>query len=296
MYATENVSRRVKAMGIIAAGAMCLGSLGVARADAQQSVSWINQANVAARGNILEKVGGCQGCEDAGARSRQMIRADGYAEWTVGEPYTFLMVGLSQPDGNNTFNSIDFGVRFNGNGWADVMENGRYANGSDTDYAQGDRFRIAVVNRRVQYSNNGSVFYESRRAPRFPLVLATSLGTVGATVRNARIESGARALTYDNNQAYDDRPNQTDRLAALDRNRDGVVERYEWRGTRAEFNQLDINRDGVLSRRELARADDFESVGTSGQLVIVDGRQAWTDTGIWVEAGDLISFEAEGRV
>ena len=270
---------------------------------ADQRVDWANQVNVAARGDVLEKVAGCQGCDDAGAVSRQMITsANGSIEFTVGEPNSFVVAGLSHADGNTHFDRIDYAVRFNGSGGADVLENGTYEAGSDIGYAPGDMFRVAVVNGRVEYSKNGSVFYRSGRAPRYPLVFETALGTVGATVRNARIETDSPAYADDNR--YDNRSDdayygdESQRLSTLDRNRDGVVTRSEWRGTRGEFNQLDINRDGVISRRELARADarSNDAVGTSGQMVIVDATEMWTDTGIWVEAGDLITLDADGTI
>jgi hypothetical protein len=106
--------------------AVVLTSLGVVKA-AEQRVEWTNTVNVAVRGNGLQKTGGCQGCDDV---SREMIRSgDGYAEFTVGEPYTFWMAGLTLSDGNVHFNSIDFALRFNGNDSVDVMENGQYQGG-----------------------------------------------------------------------------------------------------------------------------------------------------------------------
>ena len=298
MIASHRACRRVRALDLIAVGAVILGSLGVAKA-ADQNVDWTNQVNVAARGTVLEKIAGCQGCDDAGAVSRQMIRrGDGYAEFTVGEPNTFLLAGLSHADGNPSFSRIDFAFRFNGSGRADVLENGSYEAGSDTTYNAGDVFRVAIVAGRVQYSKNGSVLYESRRAPHYPLVLATSLGTVGATVRNARIETDVRAFTNNNDRSDRDgySRDESSRLSTLDRNRDGVISRAEWDGPRREFNQLDVNRDGIVSRRELARAGDSGMVGTAGQMITVDATQQWTDSGIFVEAGDRISFDADGSV
>src|SRR5687767_11969968 len=81
-------------------GAVILASLGIAMA-AEQRVEWTNLVNVATRGNGLAKTGGCHGCDDATAVSRQMIRSgNGYAEFTVGEPYTFWMAGLTRSDGS----------------------------------------------------------------------------------------------------------------------------------------------------------------------------------------------------
>jgi hypothetical protein len=224
-------------------------------------------------------------------------RGDGSAEFTVGEQNSFLLAGLSHADGNPSFSRIDFAIRFNGSGHADVLESGSYEAGSDTTYNPGDVFRVAVAGGRVQYSKNGSLLYESRRTPQYPLVFATSLGTVGATVRNARMDTDDRAFTNDpsNYDRYGSARDESSRLSSLDRDRDGVISRPEWRGTRQEFNQLDINRDGVISRRELSRVDDT-AVGTAGQMITVNGGQQWTDTGIRVEAGDRITFDAEGRV
>ena len=68
-------------------------------------------------------------------------------------------------------------------------------------------------------------------------------------------------------------------------------------GPRGEFNALDANRDGVLSTREHSRLSDGGAVsGTSGQLIAVNPTQRWTDTGMWVEAGDMVTFDAEGSI
>ncbi len=82
----------------------------------------------------------------------------------------------------------------------------------------------------------------------------------------------------------------------LDEDGSGRIERNEWRGTRPAFNRLDLNRDGALNRRELAadavvaRADPIED------MIIVDSRQEWTDTGMFVNAGDLVTFRAQGTI
>jgi hypothetical protein len=156
---------------------------------ADENVIWTNLVNVSLdpTGTVLRKTGGCDGCDDAGATSQQQLTAgDGYVEFTVGEATTFWMGGLSHGNAGTGFSDIDFGFRFNGFGGADVLENGVYA-GGDTPYAAGDVFRVAVVNGRVQYSRNGKYMMESARVPQYPLLLDVSLGTVGATVRNARM-------------------------------------------------------------------------------------------------------------
>ena len=183
--------RRVTTLAVIGAAAMLLGGARVARA-AEQQVQWTNMANVTLRGgNTLQKTGGCMGCDDATAVSRQMIRSgNGYVEFTVGEPYTFWMAGLTMSDGNVHYNALDFAVRFNANDTADVLENGQYQ-GGDIDYSVGDRFRIAVVNGRVVYMKNGAVMYQSRQSPRYPMVLAVASVTQACS-RSAIVEPRVR--------------------------------------------------------------------------------------------------------
>jgi len=157
-----------------------------AAAQTGVNVTWANVVNAAVVGTVLQKTTGCDGCQDAGATSQEQMSADGYVEFTVGELNTLWMAGLSHGSDDTTYSDIDFGFRFNGAGYADILEDGVYA-GGDTTYAVGDVFRVAVVDGRVQYSKNGQYLRESARPPQFPLLLDTSLLSSGATVRDARL-------------------------------------------------------------------------------------------------------------
>ena len=151
----------------------------------EQSVVWTNIVNATVTGTVLQKTSGWDGVDDAGATSQQELTAgDGYAAFTVGETNTFWLAGLSRGNQGTGFADIDFAFRFNGAGWADVLENGVYA-GGDTPYAAGDVFRVAVVGGRVQYFRNGKFLRESAKTPAYPLLLDTALGSLGATVRDA---------------------------------------------------------------------------------------------------------------
>ena len=51
---------------------------------------WTDLVNVTVTGDVLQKTGGCDRCEDAGAASQQAIaQGDGFVEFTVGEIDTF---------------------------------------------------------------------------------------------------------------------------------------------------------------------------------------------------------------
>lgn len=157
-----------------------------APSHAQTAITWDKLVNATVTETGVQKTAGCEGCQDAGASSNEQLSSDGYVEFRVGKLDTMWMAGLSHGDDDTTYADIDFGFRFNGAGYADVLENGIYA-GGDTTYAAGDVFRISLVNGRIQYSKNGQYLLESAGMPQLPLLLDASLLTVGATINDAVI-------------------------------------------------------------------------------------------------------------
>jgi hypothetical protein len=153
---------------------------------AQTSITWTNLVNATVNAAVVQKTAGCDGCQDAGSTSVEQLSTDGYVEFTVGELNTMWLAGLSHGDDDTTYADIDFGFRFNGAGYADILENGIYA-GGDTTYAAGDVFRVSIANGRVEYSQNGRYLMESAHVPQMPLLLDSSLLSMGATIRNAVI-------------------------------------------------------------------------------------------------------------
>jgi hypothetical protein len=98
-----------------------------------------------------------------------------------------------------------------------------------------------------------------------------------------------------------DTPNDTyDEFASLDFNRNGTLSRDGWHWSAVAFNRRDANRDGLLSRQEFAASGGTPgAVGTSGvqvRAVRVNPQQRWTDTGIAVRAGDTITLDASGTI
>jgi Ca2+-binding EF-hand superfamily protein len=87
----------------------------------------------------------------------------------------------------------------------------------------------------------------------------------------------------------------TDQFASIDYNGDGRIGANEWHWSRRSFDERDSNRDGYLTRRELYSAAGG-AVGTSGQIVRVDAASQWTDTGLFVRAGDHITISADGKI
>jgi hypothetical protein len=251
---------------------------------AEAFVDWINRVNVTVSGDTLSKTSGCNGCDDAGAVSRRAIWRDGYVEFSPGEVNTFWLAGLGHGNGGTAFEDIEFAVRFNGAGTADVMENGVYR-GGDTAYRAGDMFRVAVANDRVSYFKNGQLLYESSAAPEYPLVLDASLGSLGTTVRHARIDV---TDVGDGEEGF-----AVSRFDDLDTNRNGRIEWYEWRGSRAVFDAQDLDRNGVLTWGEVTEYGGGPAID---RIVEIDPAERWTDTGLWVSAGDTVTIDARGQV
>ncbi len=103
----------------VAVTAIALTSFAVAIADSQL-VIWANKINVGSTGDVLQKIAGCDGCDDAGATSQQTVPSgDGFVEFTVGESNTLWAAGLSSGNSDATYADIDFAFRFNGGGWAE---------------------------------------------------------------------------------------------------------------------------------------------------------------------------------
>ena len=95
----------------------------------------------------------------------------------------------------------------------------------------------------------------------------------------------------------------------LDRNRDNYLSGTEWRYEPDDFLLVDRNSDDRISLSEFLNGDNAlvnEMPGGRGlgrgrptdqsPAVIVTNRQAWTDTGIDVRAGDSLDITATGRV
>jgi hypothetical protein len=86
-----------------------------------------------------------------------------------------------------------------------------------------------------------------------------------------------------------------DQFASLDLNNDRAIELNEWQWSRASFDRLDVNNDGRLSRAEYHSAGPLGTTGASTPLT-VHASDRWTDTGIFVQSGQVLRFQANGTV
>lgn len=150
-----------------------------------QAVSWYKRSNVRVRGGetLIKTRHGCNGCNDAGASTREQITGgNGYFEFTVDEEHKLRYVGLSPDQDNLRTELYDYALGLQ-SGYAEVRENGAYR--TETAIAAGDVLRIAVTNGVVTYSRNGVVFYTSGQTAAAALRGHAALFTRRSTVHRA---------------------------------------------------------------------------------------------------------------
>jgi hypothetical protein len=149
-----------------------------------QYVVWTSLVKVAASGNSLTKNAGCGGCADAGAISQQTIAAgNGFVAFTVSSGFAGT-VGLSTGNPGTSGKEIKFGLRFFP-GYVEVRESGIWK--ASWNIAAADIHKVAVEGGAVKYFQNGTLKHTSAIAPTYPLLVDTSLNTVGGAVQDAVI-------------------------------------------------------------------------------------------------------------
>jgi hypothetical protein len=155
-----------------------------------QNVVWTATVNAVPTGNSLQKTAGCGTCSDAGGVSQQSIASgDGSVQFTPSFGHRlYAGLGTNTTTDTNSAN-INYAFNFWTNGTWDIRELGTYK--TEGTFAAGDVFKVAVESGAVKYYQNGAVVYTSLVSPTYPLVLDTTLMSIGATVSNAVISTGA---------------------------------------------------------------------------------------------------------
>jgi len=98
--------------------------------------------------------------------------------------------------------------------------------------------------------------------------------------------------------------NTYNEFTGLDYDRNGSLSRNEWHWSAASFSQRDTNRDGRISTQEFEQSGG--APGTIGALggaqsagnmtVRVNAQQRWVDTGLDVRTGDIVTFSTSGQI
>jgi hypothetical protein len=156
------------------------------------TVIWADAINVAASAGALTKVGGCDGCPDAGAHSAMRLTGEGYAEFVAPAGHRTI-AGLSADlTASTSGQTLNYGFSLWPNGAWEIRELGVYKR--DGSFSDGDRFRVAIEGKVVVYRRNGFPVYTSATAPVFPLVFDVTLSSIGATLTGATMGTGPSEL------------------------------------------------------------------------------------------------------
>jgi hypothetical protein len=148
--------------------------------------------NVAQSGATLTKIGGCSGCPDGTAVSNQQVSGSGVLQFSTDDSSSLRFVGLGSGGVGTTPGDVNFAIRLQA-GTAEIRESGAYK--SETKFAAGDSFTIAVNNGAVTYAKNGSVFYTSANTATAALRAHVIFFDANGTVRGVGFGSGGSAAT-----------------------------------------------------------------------------------------------------
>jgi hypothetical protein len=154
-----------------------------------EPVRWIESMNVTVTGSSLQKTSGCNRCADAGAVSEQRITTgNGAVQFTAMESNTARAIGLSTGNAGTGPDEIRFSMRLQ-SGRAEIRESG--LSRGNVRFVPGDSFEIGLENSVIRYFKNGTLIYTSTRVPQYPLLVDTSLSSMGATIGNVMIKLGS---------------------------------------------------------------------------------------------------------
>ena len=95
-------------------------------------------------------------------------------------------VGLGQDTSASTSYAIDYAFSFWTGGSWEIRENNTYR--TEGSYTATDVFKVAVESGVAKYYKNDVLVYTSKVPVAGPLVVDTSMATVGATVANAVVK------------------------------------------------------------------------------------------------------------
>jgi RHS repeat-associated protein len=97
---------------------------------------------------------------DAGVNTTDVITGDGYVSYMLPQSTRTLIVGLSDVVGDNSYQSIKYGIYTTSNGGLHIRENG-VITWNVASYVGGDTFKIERRGTTIYYLKNNQIFYIS---------------------------------------------------------------------------------------------------------------------------------------
>jgi endonuclease/exonuclease/phosphatase family metal-dependent hydrolase len=150
---------------------------------------WTKVVNASASGTAIQKVSGCDSCQDAGGISIAAATAVAFSVQSTHKQ----SAGLGSNTTTDAGNGIDYAFKFSGARTWEVREKGVYR--KDGAFTSTDVFKVAVENGKVNYYQNSTLVYTSQVPVPATLVVDASLQTIGATVQVVSVAAGATVTT-----------------------------------------------------------------------------------------------------
>jgi RHS repeat-associated protein len=122
------------------------------------SASMENLVNITQDGDKLTKTSA--NAWDGGVNTTNIITGDGYVSYKLPQSTRTLIVGLSDVAGDNSFQSIKYGIYTASNGGLHIRENG-VTTWNVSSYVGGDTFKIERRGKTIYYLKNNQIFHIS---------------------------------------------------------------------------------------------------------------------------------------
>ena len=148
-----------------------------------ENVAWTEHVNATSAGNTLSKTNGTTAWDASAVSTKAIDSPDGYLEVSASLSPKVAMAGLAYGNTNSGYSDIDFAL-YMASGTLYVYEGG--LNRGSFGALQGtDKLRVSIEAGVVKYRKNGTLLYTSAIAPRYPLLVDTSLHSSTAVIQGA---------------------------------------------------------------------------------------------------------------
>ncbi len=154
--------------------------LGIATTE---NVTWTEHVNATSAGNTLSKTNGTTAWDASAVSSKAIDSPDGYLEVSASLSPKIAMAGLAYGNSNSGYSDIDFAL-YMASGTLYIYEGG-LNRGSFGGLQAADKLRVSIEAGVVKYRKNGTLLYTSAIAPRYPLLVDTSLHSSTAVIQGA---------------------------------------------------------------------------------------------------------------
>jgi len=148
-----------------------------------ENVAWTAHVNAASTENTLSKTNGTTAWDASAVSTKALDSPDGYLEVSASVSPKIAMAGLAYGNSNSGYSDIDFAL-YMASGTLYIYEGG-LNRGSFGALQSTDKLRVSVEAGVVKYRKNGTLLYTSAIAPRYPLLVDTSLHSSTAVIQGA---------------------------------------------------------------------------------------------------------------